>query len=139
MSIADLLFGRESAADEPPARPADFDVDAWFEACSNSRRRRIILTIDEQPCPLAYLADEIAALESGPDHGSKARKRVYVCLYQVHVPKLLELDVIEHASHDCRPRHYGSGIFRPGSNHAFALDVLADVQDRFAHDGGIGG
>jgi len=68
-------------------------VDTAFEVLSNSRRRFIIATLRQRETPVSIttLANAIGAHEAGvsPDDLSSAeQKRVYISLYQSHVPKL---------------------------------------------------
>lgn len=67
--------------------------DQLFELLKNRRRRRVLqylLEIDDE-ITLDVLAERIAAEENGKDIkqiSSQERKRVYVGLYQCHLPKM---------------------------------------------------
>ncbi len=75
--------------------------DVVFELLSSPRRRYILYylrTVDE-PIQLTTLAEQVAAWENETDVDSiteQERKRVYVSLYQTHVPRLDEAGVIEY-------------------------------------------
>jgi hypothetical protein len=84
-------------------RKADdaLEIGDVFELLKNERRRRIITLLKEQDdgvSTLNVLAEHIAALENDIDVAqlsSSQRKRVYIGLYQCHLPKLDEYGVIE--------------------------------------------
>ncbi|GAA0534730.1 hypothetical protein ABNG02_08615 [Halorubrum ejinorense] len=73
---------------------APIGFDQLFEILKNQRRRRVLryLIEDEnEGVTLDELAEEIAARETGKDIRqitSQERKRVYVGLYQCHLPKM---------------------------------------------------
>lgn len=57
----------------------------------NSRRIYVMLELEsvgEEGLSVGVLADRIAERECGPQFSSKARKAVYVALYQTHIPTL---------------------------------------------------
>ena len=71
-----------------------------FEMVKNERRRLTIDYLRQHPgrISLGELAEEIAAIENDKSIkaiSSKERKRVYVGLYQCHLPKMDDLDVVE--------------------------------------------
>lgn len=86
-------------ADHPDASDS-LPLDVLFEVLSNERRRlaiRYLLTVSERTT-LSELAEHIAGLENDKQPAeltSMERKRVYVCLYQHHLPKLADVDAIE--------------------------------------------
>lgn len=88
----------------PPT--ASLNRDVAFEVLANKRRRLVIRTLvkhDESELPLTRLAEHVAAAENGierDDLASEERKRVYVSLYQTHVPKMDGLGVIGHDGDD---------------------------------------
>lgn len=96
--------------DEPVLRTEDEGVsdeatelskDVIFEVLKNSRRRQIIryLLRAGRTVTTSELAEHIAAIENGIDIkqlDSKQRKRVYVALYQTHLPRLDKEDIIEY-------------------------------------------
>jgi hypothetical protein len=78
----------------------ELPLDVIFGLLSSQRRRRVLsyLTEDGDNTTLSDLAEHIAAEEN--DTGirflnSQQRKRVYVALYQCHLPKMDDADVIE--------------------------------------------
>jgi hypothetical protein len=100
-------LGRATAdgMDAPPLLRTDDEVpiDRVFEILKNERRRRVLTTLDraDGPVELGVLAETIAAFENGttPERvDSTQRKRVYVALYQCHLPKMADLGVIEYDS-----------------------------------------
>jgi hypothetical protein len=73
--------------------------DELFQILSNSRRRHIIYYLSEadEPLSLKRLATMIAAAESDTPESeitSEERQRVYISLYQTHLPKLEETGVV---------------------------------------------
>lgn len=74
------------------------DADVW-DAISNRRRRHVILRVDRNgPVELGDLATLIAAAENDvsiDEVTSQQRKRVYVGLYQSHLPVLERLGIVE--------------------------------------------
>lgn len=73
--------------------------DVVFDLLSNPRRRYILsyLRREESAVDLVDLADEIAAWENDTpveELTSQQRKRVYVSIYQTHVPKLEDAGVV---------------------------------------------
>lgn len=97
---------RERRADEPQAedadgtaQPVDLSLDMIFDVLKNQRRRRVLQHLDEHEgaVRLGELAEHIAALENDTSVAalsSSERKTVYVGLYQCHLPKLDDLDVV---------------------------------------------
>jgi hypothetical protein len=79
-----------------PLDPADV-----FDALSNSRRRRVILSLSrsEDSVSVGELAVEIAARENAVDPSrvtGEQRTRVYIGLTQVHLETLDELGVAQY-------------------------------------------
>lgn len=77
--------------------------DELFELLSSARRRFILFYLQQNPMPieLQTLAEELAAWENETavdDLTPQQRKRVYVSLYQTHIPKLEELGIISYDS-----------------------------------------
>jgi DNA-binding transcriptional ArsR family regulator len=75
--------------------------DELFQILSNSRRRHIIYYLAEagEPLSLNRLATKIAAAESGTPEAeitSEERQRVYISLYQTHLPKLEEGGIVSY-------------------------------------------
>lgn len=75
--------------------------DDVFEILSNHRRRMVLYYLRHHgnSSTVNELADEIAAMEnelSVDEITSQQRKRVYVSLYQTHLPKMDDHDVLEY-------------------------------------------
>jgi DNA-binding transcriptional ArsR family regulator len=75
-------------------------LDQVFEILKNSRRRETLHYLDENggEASLSELAEHIAALENDTTVAaisSSQRKRVYVGLYQCHLPKMDDMDIID--------------------------------------------
>lgn len=101
------LLGDTRSDEEPDAqgRPAtggeaELDRDRVFALLKNPRRRAVLRQLGETPTTtLSDLADQIAADENDttPERlSSSERKRVYISLYQNHLPKLAEFDAIDY-------------------------------------------
>jgi hypothetical protein len=106
-----------TAAEDSPPTPA-LPLDQTFEILKNQRRRYVLQYLDDAdgPVSLSDLAEQIAAWENGKEVReitSSERKRVYVGLYQCHLPKMAGMDVISFN----KPR----GIIEPGE-HIDAFD-----------------
>lgn len=72
--------------------------DRVFDILSNPRRRFVLHYLSRQSdsVPLRELADEVARWETGDETLSpQQRKRVYVSLYQTHIPRLADAGMIE--------------------------------------------
>jgi len=82
-------------ADEP-------SLNEIFNILSNQRRRQTLRYLsdkDEETASIGELSEQIAAGENEKPVGeltSQERKRVYVALYQVHLPKMANVGVIEY-------------------------------------------
>lgn len=86
--------------DESDEGTTHLSLDMLFEALKNERRRRVLrfLLSDSERVTLSDLAEHIASLENDkPIRAlrSDERKRVYVCLYQAHLPKLGSMGLVE--------------------------------------------
>lgn len=76
--------------------------DDMFEVLSNSRRREVIAYLREEDgeVPVGELAEHIATKENETtlqNLSSYQRKRVYVSLYQNHLPMMDKANVVEYA------------------------------------------
>ena len=79
-----------------PALP----LDQVFEIAKNERRRHALryLRHNEEPVKLGTLAEHIAAIENDTtvkNISSQERKRVYVGLYQCHLPKMDDMHIVD--------------------------------------------
>ncbi len=92
--------GRDAGPEQIEEGPPDLSLDLIFDVLKNSRRRLVLqyLTEHDERVTLSDLAEHIAAIENDTTVqalSSQQRKRVYVGLYQCHLPKLDDMDVIE--------------------------------------------
>ncbi len=76
-------------------------IDETFETLKNSRRRTVLsyLRNHDGSATMRELADFVTADENDIDIEaitSSQRKRVYVSLYQFHLPKMAEMDIINY-------------------------------------------
>lgn len=83
------------------AEPSEFPVslDNVFEILKNQRRRYVLRFLEdrEEPVSLSDLSEHVAAREndkSVDQLSSQERKRVYVGLYQCHLPKMDDMGFI---------------------------------------------
>jgi hypothetical protein len=70
-----------------------------FDLLSNARRRYVLYNLSrrDEPITIGDLADEVAAWENDTEVSEverQERKRVYVSLYQTHVPKLADAGLL---------------------------------------------
>lgn len=90
--------GRRRSAPNADDPAEELTLDEAFRFLRNGRRRTMLRHLRTTPeTTLSDLADHVAAEEMGvpPDRvDSKARKRVYVSLYQSHLPALADAGVI---------------------------------------------
>lgn len=75
--------------------------DLVFDLLSSPRRRFVLyyLRTETGPIELTALADEVAAWEYDTpieELTDQERKRAYVSLYQTHIPKLSDADIVEY-------------------------------------------
>jgi len=125
-----LLSGLRSNGDR--RRPADvfrgLSPRDLLNALDNERRRLVIVHMDApdyQGIDLGELATRLAAYEQDTDREcirAQARKRVYIALYQAHLPVLLDCDIIRETEY---------GLYLKGVNFGQAAGLLADAY-RFA-------
>lgn len=74
--------------------------DVMFDVLSSTRRRQVLhLLKQEGPMELTELAEHVAAMENDTtveELTKQQRKRVYVSLYQTHVPRLEEAGLVSY-------------------------------------------
>lgn len=90
-----------SAAGGSAERTEELSLDTVFGLLKNDRRRELLryLRDHEGRVTLRDVAEHIAAKENGITEAqlsSKQRKRVYVSLYQVHLPSMDRAGVVEY-------------------------------------------
>lgn len=86
-------------AERSAATTDQLTIDETFEILKNNRRRIVLKHLQGKGViSLGELADHVTAVENDTeiaDITSTQRKRVYVGLYQFHLPKMKEVGVIE--------------------------------------------
>lgn len=92
--------GPSSAPAPPQSNGTSLPIDEVFALLRNERRRNVLhyLAAHDNPVSLSDLAEQLAAWENDKPVAhlrSDERKRVYVGLYQVHLPKMADADVVE--------------------------------------------
>ena len=126
--------GMEDAEESVPALPRD----KIFHILQTQRRRDALryLKDNEGPVEMRTLAEQVAAWENDTtvaELSSDERQRVYIALYQSHLPKLAEEGIIEYEK--------GRGIVErgpvadqfdpyldaPAEDHEASTDDVADV------------
>lgn len=102
----------EDSSPEPvdEAEPETPSLDLVFGILKNGRRRRVLKYLQETEgeVTLSDLAEHIAAIENDTTPKqltSSERKRVYVGLYQCHLPKMDDAGVVEY--------NQARGLIRP--------------------------
>ncbi|MEF8785618.1 MAG: hypothetical protein V5A45_06760 [Haloarculaceae archaeon] len=75
-------------------------LDQVFEILKNRRRREVLKYLNErdESVSLSDLAEHVAAIENETTVkalSSSQRKRVYVGLYQCHLPKMDDMDIVD--------------------------------------------
>jgi hypothetical protein len=86
--------------DESTSEVNELPKDVIFGLLSAKRRRDVLMHLEEAggESTLSDLAEQIAADENGIEPrqlSSQQRKRVYIGLYQCHLPKMDDANVIE--------------------------------------------
>ena len=81
--------------------------DAAYEVLSNPRRRAILYLLRTAGCPVdvTSLSATVAGWEQDTppsDLTSQQRKRVYVSMYQTHIPKLESVGLVAHEGEQVR-------------------------------------
>lgn len=105
-----------SSSDETTHADPPVDLDELFEVLSNRRRRDVIRYLDSEAAgdgetaeiAIGTLAEVIAARENDKRPRtvtSAERKRVYIALYQCHLPKMTATDVIDYDSRSGQTAH----------------------------------
>ena len=95
------LSNLDGIGDARRTNGSELTTDETFELLKNARRRAVIrfLLQNNGHAQLSELAEHIAAAENGisvHELSSDQRKRVYIGLYQCHLPKMDTLGVIEY-------------------------------------------
>jgi len=109
----DGLEDRSTADQSDGGARTELPLDIVFEIIRNERRRLVLEYLEdvEDQTTLSDLAEHIAAIENDTTVealSAQQRKRVYVGLYQCHLPKMADSGVVEF--------NKDRGIVRPGPN-----------------------
>ncbi|SIS00519.1 DUF7344 domain-containing protein [Natronorubrum thiooxidans] len=101
MSSIDTSLPDEIASVAESDADQRLSKDVIFELLKNRRRREVLayLLEAEETVTLGELAEQIAAWENDTDVAalsSDQRKRVYVALYQTHLPKMDDAGIVEY-------------------------------------------
>jgi len=97
-SSSDTESSQTTDAEE--SQPSEPSLDVVFDVLRNRRRRLVMKALEERDgsTTLSDLAEHIGGIENDkPPQALNAqeRKRVYVGLYQCHLPKMDDADAIE--------------------------------------------
>lgn len=100
------LFERKQTPRNSQSEPDELDLEPSevFEILRPERRQAIIKVLYEAettPMSVSDLAEEVAAIEydcTPTELDSDQRKRVYIALYQVHLPRLAEASIVSYSS-----------------------------------------
>ncbi|MDT3435755.1 hypothetical protein [Haloarcula sp. 1CSR25-25] len=95
--------GRDGSTNQVASQEQDdsgASLDVIFEILKNSRRREVLHYLRErdEQVSLGELAEHVAAIENDTTTDaltSSERKRVYVGLYQCHLPKMDDIGVVD--------------------------------------------
>ncbi|MFC5973897.1 hypothetical protein ACFPYI_21445 [Halomarina salina] len=103
MSISNTT-AQTHAQSDVVEEPSSLPLDTVFEILKNRRRRDILqyLWQHEGTANIGELAEHIAALENDVDVAalsSSQRKRVYIGLYQCHLPKMDDASIVAFDKH----------------------------------------
>ncbi|RKD97347.1 DUF7344 domain-containing protein [Halopiger aswanensis] len=101
MSSIDTSLPDEIASSVGDDDDESLSKDVIFELLKNRRRREVLTYLLEadDTVTLGELAEQIAAWENDTDVNalsSDQRKRVYVALYQTHLPKMDDAGIVEY-------------------------------------------
>ncbi|MFC7231348.1 ArsR family transcriptional regulator [Saliphagus sp. GCM10025308] len=101
MSSIDTSLPEEITSVTANGTDETLSKDVIFELLKNRRRREVLayLLEAEETVTLGELAEQIAAWENDTDVNalsSDQRKRVYVALYQTHLPKMDDAGIVDY-------------------------------------------
>lgn len=92
---------QDDEGDAPPDdESAELPKDVQFDILKNRRRRLVLryLFENENPVSIGTLSEHVAGIENDKDPrslDSQERKRAYVGLYQCHLPRMDDAEVID--------------------------------------------
>lgn len=105
-----------------------------FDVLSNERRRRTLAKLCVEPeTTLRDLAEHLASIENNKPTSalsSSERKRVYIALYQCHLPKLDDADIITF-DYDRKTIERGSNFGQVTGYFPGAVPRESDTNERF--------
>lgn len=92
----------DSPSSESRSAPDSPSQDAFYDVLADRRRRYVVESLGECQTPMALtdLADEVAKRERAAplaEISAEERERVSISLHHVHLPKLVDCDVVEYA------------------------------------------
>lgn len=121
------LLSREPEPASPPTYD-ELDPDEFFEVTSSARRRMLLELLAEFSGPVEQrdATDMIATVEADGTPTSEDEKRVYVSLYQTHLPKLDEWGYVDWDRE--------SGEITPTDAGAQAAALFEDIEARVVGD-----
>ena len=98
------MLGAETPSEEASEdEPEEISKDDLFHVLQNDRRRRVLAYLthhaDDGPFEMRTIAEQVAAWEHDTTVRqlmSDQRQRVYIALYQSHLPKLDEVGLIDY-------------------------------------------
>jgi hypothetical protein len=116
----------EEAGEPESAGFGPLPLDQVFDVLRNERRRRALRFLVENGgrAEMSELAEALASWETGKsveELSASERKRVYVALYQCHLPRMDDVEVIEFN----KPR----GVIELGRNAAALNRYLEDARE----------
>lgn len=104
-------------------------LDEALEVIRNPRRRAVLDALRQvEEAELSTLAEAVATREYGTTYTTEERKRVYVSLYQVHIPKLDDYAVVVFEDTDSPVRR--------GARFEEAVDYVDANEDGFRENPG---
>ncbi|WP_248516617.1 DUF7344 domain-containing protein [Salinarchaeum laminariae] len=122
------LPSSETASDATEStEPAQLSLDVVYDILKNTRRRRVLHFLHEEDgdgTTLGDLAERIAAVENDKPRAqldAQERKRVYVGLYQCHLPRMDDAGVVDFDG--------DRGTVELGSHSAQVYDHLESAED----------
>jgi len=123
---------RSERTESTESTASELPLDVVFEIIRNERRRLVLQYLEDNDgdTTLSDLAEHIAAIENDTTVAAlsaQQRKRVYVGLYQCHLPKMADSGIVEF--------NKDRGLVRPGPNidqlePYLEVDPEADDTDR---------
>lgn len=96
--MANDTLTASSNADRTGEQATTLTIDDATDLLSSRRRRRAVAYLNQNgDADLSEVAEAVASEEFGPGHSTEEYKRVYVALYQSHVPKLADYGIVDYS------------------------------------------